>query len=137
MADTGFNWGSWTQCGVESVTLTTAGTIIETSDAISLDGIAGCEVSIEATYSNHVKATGGLEIYILGECNGTYEAQADGPWGFEMVFTQNSTNRKRINVDPSKYGTFKVHADWNNTTASSNVSITIRYRTCTVPVASA
>lgn len=136
MADTGYNWGAWTQCGVEAVVLTTAGTILEISDAIDLDGKAACEVSIEATYSNHAKATGGLEIGVLGECNATYQAQADIVAGFEMVFTQAATNRERISVDPQQYGTFKIMHDWNNTTASSNVTITTRYRTATIPVAS-
>jgi hypothetical protein len=136
MADTGYNWGAWTQCGVEAVVLTTAGTILEISDAIDLDGKAACEVSIEATYSNHAKATGGLEIAILGECNATYQAQADIGAGFEMIFTQNATNRERISVDPQQWGTFKIMHDWNNTTASSTVTITTRYRTATIPVAS-
>jgi hypothetical protein len=136
MADTGYNWGAWTQCGVEAVVLTTGGTILEISDAIDLDGKAACEVSIEATYSNHAKATGGLEIGILGECNGTYQVQADIGAGFEMIFTQNATNRERISVDPQQYGTFTIMHDWNNTTAGSNVTITTRYRTATIPVAS-
>jgi len=136
MADTGYNWGAWAQCGVEAVTLTTAGTILEISDEIDLDGKAGCEVSIEATYSDHAKATGGLEIAILGECNETYQVQADIVNGPEMVFTQNATRRERIFVDPRQYGKFKVMHDWNNTTESSAVTITTRYRTATIPVAS-
>lgn len=136
MSDTGYNWGAWIQCGVEAVVLTTGGTILEISDAIDLDGKAACEVSIEATYSNHAKATGGLEIGVLGECNGTYQVQADIGAGCEMIFTQNATNRDRISIDPQQYGTFKIMHDWNNTTASSTVTITTRYRTATIPVAS-
>lgn len=136
MAETGYNWGAWTQCGVEAVVLTTGGVILEISDAIDLDGKAACEVSIEATYSNHAKATGGLEIAILGECNGNYQVQADIGVGFEMIFTQNDTRRERFSVKPREYGTFKVMHDWNNTTANSNVTITTRYRTATIPVAS-
>jgi len=136
MADTGYNWGAWAQCGVESVVLTTGGTILELSDVIDLDGKAACEVSIEATYSDHAKATGGLEIAVLGECNGTYQVQADIVNGPEMVFTQNDTRRDRFSVDPKEFGTFKVMHDWNNTTSSSTVTITTRYRTATVPVAS-
>jgi len=136
MAETGYNWGAWTQCGVEAVVLTTGGVILEISDAIDLDGKAACEVSIEATYSNHAKATGGLEIAILGECNGNYQVQADIGVGFEIIFTQNDTRRERFSVKPREYGTFKVMHDWNNTTANSNVTITTRYRTATIPVAS-
>jgi len=136
MADTGYNWGSWAQCGVEAVALTVGGTILEISDAIDLDGKAACEVSIEATYSNHAKATGGLEIAILSECNGTYQAQQDIGVGFEMIFVQNDTVRESVKIDPQKFGTLKIMHDWNNTTADSNVTITTRYRTATVPVAS-
>jgi len=136
MADTGYNWSAWAQCGVEAVALTTGGTILEISDAIDLDGKAACEVSIEATYSDHAKATGGLEIAILGECNGTYQVQQDIGNGPEMIFKQNDTIRDRFSVDPAEYGTFKIMHDWNNTTADSNVTITTRYRTATVPVAS-
>ena len=136
MADTGYNWGAWTQCGVEGVVLTTAGVILEISDAIDLDGKAACEVSIEATYSNDAKLTGGLEIAVFGECNATYQVQADIVAGFEMVFTQAATRRERFSVDPQQYGTFKIMHDWNNTTAGSNVTITTRYRTATIPVAS-
>ena len=136
MAETGYNYGDWTQCGVEAVVLTTGGTILELSDAISLDGIAACEVSVEATYSDHAKATGGLEIAVLGECNGTYQVQADVGAGISMIFTQNATRRDRFSVSPSQFGSFKIMHDWNNTTASSTVTITTRYRTATVPVAS-
>lgn len=136
MADTGYNWGAWTQCGVEGVVLTTGGTILEVSDAIDLDGKAACEVSVAAIYSNHVRATGGLEVGILRESNGTYQAQADIVNGWEMVFTQNNTRLDVFSVDPQQFGTFKVMHDWNNTTASSTVTITTRYRTATIPLAS-
>jgi len=135
MAETGYNWSAWSQCGVEAVALTVGGTILEISDAIDLDGKAACEVSIEATYSDHAKATGGLEIAILGECNGTYQVQADIGAGFEMVFTQNDTRRERFPVDPKQFGTLKIMHDWNNTTTDGVVTITTRYRTATVPLA--
>lgn len=130
---TGYNWGQWKQCGVEAVVLTTGGTILEISDEVNLNIVAACEVSIEAAYSNHPKATGGLEVASLGECNGTFQDQADIGAGWEMIFTQNATRRARFNVDPKYFGKFKVMLDWNNTTASSNVTITVRYRTAIIP----
>lgn len=136
MAETGYNWGSWTQCGVEAVTLTTGGTILEVSDEIDLDGKAACEISIAATYSDHVKATGGLEINILGDSNGTWQAHIDVGAGKEMIFTQNDTRLLVFPVDPKYYGKIKINHDWNNTTASSNAVITTRYRTATIPAAS-
>jgi len=136
MPDTGYNWGEWIQCGVEAVVLTTGGTILEVSDEIDLDGKAACEVSVAATYSNHAKATGGLEVGVLRDSNGTWQAQADIGNGPEMIFTQAATRLEVFSVDPQQIGKFKVMHDWNNTTASSNVTITTRYRTATVPVAS-
>lgn len=136
MAGTGYDWGVWTQCGVEAVVLTTAGTILEVSDEIDLDGKAACEISIAATYSDHPKATGGLEVGILGDSNGTWQAQIDIGTGIEMVFTQNATRLKVFPIDPKYYGKVKINHDWNNTTGSSTATITTRYRTATIPVAS-
>ena len=137
MADSGYNWdAAWSQCGVEAVVLTTGATILEISDEIDLDGKAACEISIEATFSNHAKATGGLEIAVLAECNGTWQVQADIGAGFEMIFTQNATRREKITIDPKHYSKIKILHDWNNTTAGSNVTITTRYKTATIPPAS-
>lgn len=136
MAETGYNWGLWTACGVAAVTLTTGGTILEVSNEIDLDGKAACEIAIAATYSNHAKATGGLEIAVLGDCNGTWQAQADIGAGIEMIFTQNDMRLFNFSVDPRYYGKIKIMHDWNNTTGSSAVTITTQYRTATIPVAS-
>lgn len=136
MAETGYNWGAWTACGVAAVTLTAGGTILELSDAIDLDGKAGCLVSIAATYSNHAKATGGLEIAVLDDANGTYQAQADIGVGLEMIFTQDDTRLFVFSVDPKYHQLIKIMHDWNNTTGSSAVTITTQYKTATIPVAS-
>ena len=136
MAETGYNYGAWTACGVAAETLTTGGTILLTTDAIDLDGKAACLVSIAVTYSDHVKATGGLEVAILDDANGTYQAQADIGTGFEMIFTQNTTRLLVIEVDPKYHQLFKIMCDWNNTTGSSTATITIQYKTATIPVAS-
>lgn len=137
MAETGYNWGEWTQCGVEAVVLTTGATILEVSDEIDLDGKAACEIAISAAYSDHAKATGGLEINILGDCKGTWQAQIDVGTGKEMIFTQNATRLLVFPVDPKYYGKIKINHDWNNTTGSSTVTITTQYRTATIPVATA
>ncbi len=136
MAETGYNWGAWTACGVAAEVLTTAGTILLVTDAIDLDGKAACIVSISVTYSDHVKATGGLEVAVLDDANGTYQAQADIGAGLEMIFTQNATRLFVFEVDPKYHHLFKVMCDWNNTTGSSTATITIQYKTATIPVAS-
>jgi len=136
MAETGYNWGAWTACGVAAEVLTTAGTILLTTDAIDLDGKAACLVAIAVTYSDHVKATGGLEVAILDDVNGTYQEQLDIGTGFEMIFTQADIRYLNISVDPKYHQLFKIMCDWNNTTGNSTATITIQYKTATIPVAS-
>jgi len=136
MAETGYKWGAWTQCGVEAVVLTTGGTILKLSDEIDLDNKAGCKISVAVTYSDHAKATGGLEIAVLDDCNGVWQAQADISAGWEMLFTQNDTRLFEFAIDPKHYPKLKIMHDWNNTTADSTVTITTRYKTATVPAAS-
>ena len=137
MADTGFNWdASWTVLDA-AIVLTQGGTTTDTSAAVSLDVKAACEVSIDVDYSNHAKATAGLTVYVLRDVNGTdYEAIADGPWGFEMAFTQSGTNRKTFHVDPGIAGSFKIYLNWGNTTGSSVATVATSYRTATIPLAS-
>lgn len=136
MADTGYNWDtSWTTLQ-NAVTLTQGGTTENTSSEVDLDGKAACEVSVDADYSNHAKATGGLFVYVLRDVNGTdYEAETDEPWGFEMVFTQNGTNRRTFSIDPGQVTKFKILLDWDNSTASSSVTVTTSYKTATIPAA--
>ena len=95
MADTGYNWdASWTSVDA-AVVLTQGGTTTDSSDALEIDVKAAALISIDADYSDHAKATGGLFVYLLRETgDGSYETAADGAWGFEMPFTQNGTNRK-------------------------------------------
>lgn len=136
MADTGYNWeGSWTQ--EYSGTLTQGGTTDDLSAAIDMDGKAAIAISIDADYSNHAKATGGLFVYICGDINDTdYEVEGDGPWGFEMPFTQNATHRKVFTLRGDEFSRFKIYLDWDNSTASSAVTIVTKYKFATIPVAS-
>lgn len=137
MADTGYNWAdTWTD--EYSGTLTQGATDADTSDAISLDGKAAIAISVDADYSNHAKATGGLYVYICRDINGAdYEVEADGPWGFEMPFTQSGTHRQTFVLSADSFGPgFKIYLDWDNSTASSAVTVVTKYKFATVPVAS-
>lgn len=120
MADSGINWNiNWTAIDA-AIVLTQGGTTTDSSAVITLDRKAACLISIDTDYSDHAKATGGLFVYILRETgDGNYESEADGAWGFEMTFTQNSTNRKVFFLDGSQYNKFKIHLDWDNSTGSS------------------
>jgi len=138
MAGTGYDWdAAWTVDAAATV-LTTGGTIVYTSaSAISTDSKAACEVSIDADYSDHAKATGGLFVYILKDINATaYEGILDLPWGFEMPWTINATNRRSFSVDCSKVNSFKIYLWRKNTTASSVATVATSYIFATVPVAS-
>ena len=100
------------------------------------DGSAAIAISIDADYSDHAKATGGLYVYILKDINGTdYEAEGDGPWGFEMPFTQNGTNRRTITLSAKDFPKFKIYLDWDNSTGSSSVDVVTKYKRATIPAA--
>ena len=134
MADTGFNFeDTWTTLQ-NGVTLTQGGTVENVSDAVSLDGYVGAEIAIKAVYSDHAKATAGLSVYIERDANDAYEDDADGPFGFEMPFTQNSTHRRTILI--GAHSNLKVHLVWGNTTGSSAVTVTTSYKKVSVPAAS-
>ena len=137
MADTGYNWdASWTAIDA-AIALTQGGTTTDTSAQIDLDGKAACLISIDTDYSDHAKATGGLFVYILRETgDGSDEAEADGPWGFEMPFTQNGTNRRVFFLSAQQYQKFKLHLDWDNSTGSSVATTRTDIKYATIPVAS-
>jgi hypothetical protein len=107
-----------------------------------MDGKAAIEISVDADYSNHAKATGGLKVYILRDVDETVfeiDPVTDSnstPWGFEMAFSQNATIRKTFALSGSQYSKFQIFLHWANTTASSNAVIATGYRFATIPVAS-
>lgn len=137
MADTGYNWdAAWTAIDA-AIVLTQGGTTTDNSATLDLDGKAACLISIDTDYSNHAKATGGLSIFIVRETgDGSFEAEADNPWGFEMVFTQNSTNRKVFFLDAAQWQKFQLHQDWDNSTGSSVATTRTDIKYATIPVAS-
>ncbi len=137
-ANSGHDWDTnWTADGSSPFTLTQGGAVQATSAAIFNDVKSGCEVSIDADYSNHAKATGGLIVYIFRDINGTaYETFGDGGFAFEMEFTQNGTNRRTIPVPPGMTSRFKVGLEWLNSTGSSEVVIALNFRQADIPLAS-
>ncbi len=137
MPDTFYNWdAAWTVLDA-AITLTQGGTTDDTSVVIDCGDAAAVEVSIDADYSNDAKATGGLYVYVLRDIDGTsYEVEADKPWGFEMPFTQNGTNRRTFSVSPGKVSKFKLLLVWKNSTAGSSVTVATAYKKATIPAAS-
>jgi len=137
MADTGYNWDdTWTAIDA-AVALTQGETTTDNSATIDLDGKAACLISIDTDYSNHAKATGGLSVYIVREVgDGNFEVEADGPWGFEMPFTQDGTNRKVFFLSAAQWQKFQIHLDWDNSTGSSVATTKTDIKYATIPVAS-
>ncbi len=137
MADTGINWDTdWTTIDAVTV-LTQAGTDDDTSAEIDLDGKAACTITIDVDYSDHVKATGGLFVFVLADINATdFETEDDGPWGFEMPFLQDGTRRRKFFVDPKTYNKFKLYLHWKNSTGSSVATVATKVKYGTIPVAS-
>lgn len=128
MASQSFNWGSWNAI---DTSLAINHGADDTSDAISLDNVAACEVSISVVYSNHAIAQG-VMVYLCRDLDGTnYEGENDNPWGFEMPYAQNATRRRTFTVDPSRLGGFKLLLTYDGV-ASSTATVTTKYRTATV-----
>ena len=138
MANTGYKWpAAWTDLDQASpIVLTQGGTIIDTSIEIDADLKASIMFSIEATYSNHAKATAGLTVSVLKETASGYEDADDQPWEFEMPFTQNGLNSRAFALSVSGLHKIKLRLNWGNTTGGSNVSVATSYKLSDIPVAS-
>ncbi len=137
MAATGYDWDtSWTAIDA-AIALTQGGTVTDFSATQTLDVHAACLISIDTDYSNHAKATGGLFIFIARETgDGSIEADVDNPWGFEMVFTQNATNRRVFYISGLQYNKFQIFQRWDNSTGSSVATTRTDIKFANVPVAS-
>ncbi len=137
MADTGYNWdANWSVLDA-SIVLTVAGTITDQSAEIDCDGKAAILISIDTDYSDHAKATGGLEISILRDIDDTvYESANGASVNFEMPFTQNATERKTFVLSCAQFQKIVLVQDWLNTTASAVATTATAYKFATVPVAS-
>ena len=132
---TGYDWPAWSAIDA-AIVLTQGGTVTDFSAVKTMDIKASCRISIDADYSNHAKATGGLFIFIVNETgDGSYEADADNPWGFEMEFTQSGTNRKVFYLSGLQYNKFKLFMRWDNSTASSVATIRTDLMFSDVPIA--
>lgn len=118
-----FDWdASWTAIDT-SLSISTGST--DTSDAISLDGKAAAEVSIECAYG--ATASTGLKVYICRDVDGTnYEAAADLPFGVVLAYSTSTTYRRTITIDAGQVGSFKILLS-NASGATVTVTTRIRY----------
>ena len=142
MADTGYNWDAgWTEVVAATAQQEGEASVVYTSAALSLDGKAACEISIDTDYSAHALSGTGLVVMICRELGtGDYEDpvnNTDVPWQFEMVHTNNGTNRKVFALSASQFNDFKIHLSWENATTDAVATTDIDIRYATIPVASA
>jgi len=125
----GFDYADTFTTLTNAVALTQGGTIVDTSAAVDLDGKASMAVSVEAVYSDHAKAGAGLSVSVLRNIDNTnYEDNNSGALNFEMPFVQNTTVRKGFAISVGDFDKIKIRLDWGNTTSSSSVTVTVRYK---------
>ncbi len=137
MAETGYNWADAWSVLDAAIALTQGATTTDQSAEIDCDGKAAIMISIDTDYSDHVKATGGLQISILRDVDDTvYESINGASIMFEMPFTQNGTERKTFVLDCSQFQKIVLYQSWLNSTGSSVATTATAYKFATVPVAS-
>jgi len=139
MAASGYDWGAFTDAEISSVDwdgTTVADSASLTSDAISLDTKAGCEVGLEIVEDNTGAISGDVTVYVLGACSSVpnYEELTNsGAWSFTITPVQNDTVWKRFNIDPKMYGSCKIALENDS---GQTLETTVSYRTADWPAAS-
>jgi len=139
MPDTGYNWDTnWATLEASLAQQEGEASATHQLDEVDLDGKAACLISIDSDYSDHAKATGGLQVSVLRDVDDTvYESEAGAAVNFEMPFTQNDTERKTIFLSAQQFQKFVLYLNWANTTTDAIVTSTVLIKYATVPVASA
>lgn len=138
MADTGYNWSAgWSAMQIGSGDWTSdavADTVTDTGDPTSLDGLASMEVSIAAVEDNTGAINGVVNVYVLGDIDGTnYEETTTASYGFSFTPVQNDTVYVRFRILGSDFSAFKLAL---NNESGQELAMTVKYRTATIPVAS-
>lgn len=138
MAGTGFDWeANWTELLASQAQQEGETTEDVTTDEVDLDGKAGCLISFDTDYSDHARATGGLEVYVLRDVNETvWETVGGASMLFEMPFTRNATERKTIALSGEQFQKFVIYLKWANSTTDAIATTVINIKYSTVPVAS-
>lgn len=141
MADTGYNWGTAAHVEynagtpVDDIALADEATL--TTDEISLDGLAACEVSIKTIEDNTGACDGDIYVYVLRSDNDPdsegWQAIGDANWGIAIDQEQNTTKRVTFEVDPGLVSSFKILVDND---CGQEVALTINLITATIPAAS-
>lgn len=142
MATQYYDWdASWTVVDYSSGTDWTSVAIADeadlTSDALSLDTKAACEISVTCVEDNTGACDGNVYVYVCRDVDGTnYEDftaddDNDAP-ALLMVIdpVQNKTRRKTATIDAGEVSSFKIAVD-NDSGQELAVSVKIRYAVLT------
>lgn len=123
-----YTWGSSsTDANISSSTIAASGSLA--SAAISNSGQAVTECGLVLTYN--ASATLGAKVEILRTTDGgtTYQADADGPFAFNLPFTANTTEHYVFSV-PGTVSQFKINLI-NLDTGQSITAATLKTRQAT------
>ena len=139
MAETGYNWGAWAfakdgaGADWDDKELADNATVISNT-AISLDGIAACEVGIAIDEDAAGAIDGVVTVFVLGSGAGIADEETTigSPWSFTITPEVSDVVYKRFSVSPAEYGDFKI-AMLNE--GGQPLHMSIKYRTVTIPVA--
>ena len=143
MAGTGYDWSAWGYVqktgnwdGIEI-----ADDVIQTSDAIALDGKAACIIGIVLDEADAAAvAANSVTIAVLGDANDAYEnplvvagAGLGSPWQFKMTPIISDNVYKQFSIDPKYYDNCKI-CIMNE--SGNDLDVTVSIKTATIPLAS-
>lgn len=137
-----YDWdASWTVVDYSSGTDWTSVAIADegdlTSDALSLDGKAACEISVTVVEDNTGACDGNVYVYVCRDVDGTnyedFTADDDNDAPMLLMIldpVQNKTKRKTATIDAGEVSSFKIAVD-NDSGQELAVSVKIRYAVLT------
>lgn len=113
---------SWTSTSINSNTVSNTGSIA--TGTIDNSGHSATEVAVSVTYPSS-GTTAGIDVYVLRDVNGTYEAVGDSPFGFVMDFAVSTTFNRTFTVMSDRVSKFKIEI-LNNSGASATVTVSYK-----------
>ncbi|RPJ25491.1 MAG: hypothetical protein EHM35_15495 [Planctomycetaceae bacterium] len=148
MPDTGANWGAWAAVaksgGGDWTNLDVADNGNAGSGAISLDGIAALEIGFDLYEDNTGAVDGDVTVYIMGDVDGTnYQGAPSGAYDATVIASafpvkvrpvQNKHFYDRFVLSGLEYSSIRL---WILNEAGQTLTTTFKYRTATIPLATA
>ena len=129
----GFNWGALafvdynTGSDIDAVLVNDEATL--TSDEVSLDNLAACEIGVSCVEDNTGACDGNVYVYVLGYGATGWQAIADDLVPIVVIQQdQNTTRSKSFSINPQDYGSFKLLIDND---CGQQVAVSVKMRTAT------